>query len=88
MTTAYREKNAMTTIQIDEATAEALAAIAKSKGVTVDAYLRDLVRVASPTRPSSHRSELFDRELEMVAFDGPTLPDDFSRADIYADDQR
>jgi predicted DNA-binding antitoxin AbrB/MazE fold protein len=27
----------------------------------------------------------FDRELEPLLFDGPSLPMDFSRADIYAD---
>jgi predicted DNA-binding antitoxin AbrB/MazE fold protein len=27
----------------------------------------------------------FDRELEPLLFDGPSLPADFSRADIYAD---
>ncbi|MEX2306142.1 MAG: antitoxin family protein [Pirellulales bacterium] len=27
----------------------------------------------------------FDAELDALLFDGPTLPPDFSRADIYAD---
>jgi hypothetical protein len=27
----------------------------------------------------------FDRELEPLVFDGPSLPADFNRADIYAD---
>jgi predicted DNA-binding antitoxin AbrB/MazE fold protein len=27
----------------------------------------------------------FDAELETLLFDGPSLPPDFSRADIYAD---
>ena len=27
----------------------------------------------------------FDTQLEALLFDGPTLPPDFSRADIYAD---
>jgi predicted DNA-binding antitoxin AbrB/MazE fold protein len=33
----------------------------------------------------SRVSEDFDGELEPLLFDGPSLPADFSRADIYAD---
>jgi predicted DNA-binding antitoxin AbrB/MazE fold protein len=34
---------------------------------------------------SAPRNVDFDTELEPLLFDGPNLPADFSRADIYAD---
>ena len=34
---------------------------------------------------SAPRNADFDAELEPLLFDGPNLPPDFSRADIYAD---
>jgi hypothetical protein len=39
----------------------------------------------TPTAGPSAPSPDFDAELEPLLFDGPNLPADFSRADIYAD---
>lgn len=35
--------------------------------------------------PLSPTSADFDAELDPLLFDGPNLPPDFSRADVYAD---
>jgi predicted DNA-binding antitoxin AbrB/MazE fold protein len=45
--------------------------------LTVDA---EPAAISSTTQNSD-----FDAELEPLLFDGPNLPADFSRADIYAD---
>ena len=47
--------------------------------ITVDALPMSEATVAS------QKSTDFDAELEALLFDGPNLPADFSRADIYAD---
>jgi predicted DNA-binding antitoxin AbrB/MazE fold protein len=38
-----------------------------------------------PAESAASASPDFDAELEPLLFDGPNLPPDFSRADIYAD---
>jgi predicted DNA-binding antitoxin AbrB/MazE fold protein len=47
------------------------------------------VRLTVEAQPAktdlSCESDDFDDELEPLLFDGPSLPADFSRADIYAD---
>ena len=43
------------------------------------------VEAESTEKGSSQQSADFDAELEPLLFDGPNLPADFSRADIYAD---
>ncbi len=73
----------MTTIRIDDKTADALLAIAQSQGVTVEEYLRRLVKESPVNEGGNAGVESFDRELDKLTFDGPTLPGDFSRADIY-----
>jgi predicted DNA-binding antitoxin AbrB/MazE fold protein len=50
--------------------------------------LPDQARVkltVEPERVDSAATADFDAELEPLLFDGPNLPPDFSRADIYAD---
>jgi len=46
------------------------------------------VRLTEDAQPSATSSAPqnanFDAELELLLFDGPNLPPDFSRADIYA----
>ena len=74
----------MTSIQLDDGTAKALAAIATARQMTVDQYLRSLVAGDIALMEKNSGAE-FDRELEPLLFDGPTLPADFSRADVYAD---
>ena len=78
----------MTTIHVDDETADALKSIATSKGVTVEEYLRSLVHGSEPVEANLSDGEQFDKELEQLSFNGPTLPDDFSRADIYIDEKQ
>jgi predicted DNA-binding antitoxin AbrB/MazE fold protein len=42
------------------------------------------VAPADPETPAISDDE-FDRQLEALSTDGPTLPADFSRSDIYAE---
>ncbi|MEO8493644.1 MAG: hypothetical protein ABI614_01135 [Planctomycetota bacterium] len=74
----------MTSIQIDDGTAKALSVLAATRNLTVEAYLRSLVASDMALLENDSAAE-FDRELEPLLFDGPTLPTGFSRADIYAD---
>ncbi len=73
----------MVTIQIDEQTAEGLARQAQGMGLTVAEYLRTLV----PSNGQSRHAAWDDLEAEFLALSSAdtSLPDDFSRADIYAD---
>ena len=73
----------MATIDVDPRTADQLHALATASGMTVEAYLRSLLPPsANGTPPRLSLAEL-DALLSEHAFDGPTLPADFSRADIY-----
>jgi predicted DNA-binding antitoxin AbrB/MazE fold protein len=49
--------------------------------VTVDAQM---VGQSEPVSPHNAIAD-FDEELDGLLFDGPSLPADFSRTDIYAD---
>jgi hypothetical protein len=71
----------MVSIQVDEQTAAGLERQAKSAGLTVADYLRSLV----PPRDTTDRPSWDDLENEFIALSshGPSLPADFSRADIY-----
>lgn len=79
------ESTVMTTVELDTRTVEQLHALASASGMSVDAYLRRLLH-ASTDRVLQRLSE-FEMEalLRELAFDGPTLPADFSRADIYGE---
>jgi hypothetical protein len=52
---------------------------------------RQCIRIPGSIEPNESGPEAndgvseFDRELEPLLLDGPNLPADFSRADIYAD---
>ena len=73
----------MTSVMLDEHTIDELQAQAAASGMTVDAYVKVLLRegaTASVPRLSWNEVESL---LDQHAFDGPTLPPDFSRADIY-----
>jgi hypothetical protein len=70
-------------LSIDDATAQLLQARAAAQGLTVDQYVRTLVE---PGRTAPRLSlDEFDAALQELCFDGPTLPADFSRSDIYSD---
>lgn len=73
----------MTTIHLDDQIASELQAQAQKAGVSVPDYLRSLLPVATSTmRPDW---EELERDIEALSSLGPSLPADFSRADIYDD---
>lgn len=74
----------MTSIHVDDKTAAQLAAIAAEHGWSIEEYLR-LVVQRDAKAPTILTTREFDGELESLLFDGPGLPADFSRGDIYAD---
>ena len=73
----------MATVELDEQTASQLHALAAASGMTPDTYLKLLL--ATSTNGASARLSLqeLDALLAELAFDGPDLPADFSRTDIY-----
>ncbi len=77
----------MTTIKLNDTTAKALAEAAQSQQMSVEEFVR--LRVLGEQNGSSAADEAskvdFDSELNSLLFPGPTLPADFSRADIYSD---
>jgi hypothetical protein len=74
----------MTSIQVDEDTAKVLTEMATAHRMTVPELLRSLAVRGVATEPDALAAD-FDEELESLLFDGPTLPSDFSRADLYQD---
>jgi Arc/MetJ-type ribon-helix-helix transcriptional regulator len=73
----------MVSIQIDEQTAAALQEQAQRTGLSVSDYLRQLLPVAeAKERPSW---EELERQIVALSSDEGSLPDDFSRADMYDD---
>ncbi|MGO9112198.1 MAG: hypothetical protein ACLP9L_23470 [Thermoguttaceae bacterium] len=75
----------MATVLLDQHTVDELEAQAAANGMTVDAYVKLLL--AGPAAVAAPRLSLHELEslLSQYAFDGPTLPSDFSRADIYGE---
>jgi hypothetical protein len=71
-------------IVVDEKTLAGLEAAARARGLTVDTYLRNLASHESNGNSPAFSVADFERELDELATDAPTLPKDFSRADIYA----
>jgi len=73
----------MQRIELDDQTADKLATQASALGLTIAEYLKTLVP------PTPHRDapvaslEELEAELDKLVLDLPTLPSDFSRADIY-----
>jgi len=77
----------MSMIEIDDQTAKELQDAAQAKGVSVAELVR--LRVLGKTIPAEKFAPGefdFDAELDSLVFSGPTLPADFSRADIYTDE--
>ena len=73
----------MATIELDPQTAERLTALATASGMTIEAYLQSLLPAALNGVPARLSPGELDALLSEHSFDGPTLPADFSRADIY-----
>jgi hypothetical protein len=74
------EQRQMVTIQVSDETARALTRQAAAAGLSLEDYLRTLAQA-----PGAAAGDDFDAELDKVALPGPTLPADFSRADIYGE---
>jgi hypothetical protein len=79
------EEKTMPHIYVDDKTLSRLEAGAKTRGLTVDGYLQSLVEQEGNGNPPPFSPADFERELDELATDGPSLPRDFSRADIYAE---
>jgi hypothetical protein len=75
----------MPSIQIDEQTAKALETVAASHQMSVAEYLASIVAHQTVAATSPISLEDWEAELDALSIDGPTLPSDFSRADIYID---
>jgi hypothetical protein len=81
----------MMTVQIEVAqdTAQILQANAAMRKISLDDYLRQLAEADSLKATAPNLSlEEFDRDMDELALglgELPVLPQDFSRADIYAD---
>lgn len=75
----------MTILRIDDQTAAGLASLAAANGLSVEDYLRHLATPTTTAGEAEMSAEEFDREIERLSFRGPSLPDDFSRADIYSE---
>lgn len=75
----------MPLIEVDSETAQRLAAQAAARGVSAGEYLRSLVPAPGTGGNADVSVDDLDAELEHLSLKLPTLPDDFSRADIYDD---
>jgi len=73
----------MAAIQVDPQTAERLNALATASGMTVEAYLQSLLPAPVNGAPARLSPDELETLVSENSFDGPTLPADFSRADIY-----
>lgn len=75
----------MPLIEVDNETAERLAFQAAARGLSAGEYLRSIVPATGTNGSADVSIDELDVELERLALKLPTLPDDFSRADIYDD---
>ena len=75
----------MPQIEVDIETAQKLAAQAAARGVSAGEYLRSIVPAVVPSSDANVLVADLDAELEQLTLKLPTLPGDFSRADIYGD---
>lgn len=75
----------MPQIEVDIETAQKLVAQAAVRGVSAGEYLRSIVPAVVPSADADVLVADLDAELEQLTLKLPTLPDSFSRADIYGD---
>ena len=73
----------MTNVMLDDHTVDELQAQAAASGMTVDAYVKVLLKGGGTTSHPRLSWNEVESLLDQHSFDGPTLPPDFSRADIY-----
>jgi len=74
-------------IELDDQTGERLRIQAEQRGISVEAYVRQLAEAAALPPAERLTSEEFERLLDEVSegLNLQSLPADFSRADIYLD---
>jgi hypothetical protein len=70
-------------IELDDETVRKLSALAEAQGLTVEEYLRSLVPATMIAEQGAHSLDELEKEWAELALRGPSLPPDFSRADIY-----
>lgn len=75
----------MPQILVDDKTLSGLEAVARARCLTVGGYLQSLVEQEGDGNLPAFCVADFERELAELATDGPALPRDFSRADVYAE---
>jgi hypothetical protein len=77
----------MASLPVDNQTAEMVLARASAEGISVDALLQRLLapKPGAISEPDRLTFEEFRALAEELSTDGPSLPADFSRADIYID---
>ncbi len=79
----------LTTILIDQDTAEALQARARALGLSLDVFLRQMAGMGGAEESAQLSGDDFERALDEFFARNPRrlppLPAGFSRADIYSD---
>lgn len=75
----------MPQIDVDNETAQRVAVQAAAHGLSPGEYLRKVLPADPGDSAPVHSIDELDAELESLASKLPTLPEDFSRADIYDD---
>ena len=76
----------MTSIELEDHTAQALRAQAKARNLPLDTFLKQLAEASTPLNAASGMPVAdLDRLIETEAGNYPTLPRSFSRAEIYGD---
>lgn len=75
----------MASIDIDEQTARSLAARAAARGISVNEFLRQLLLAGDPPAGQKLQAAELEELIEAELTEAPILPDDFARADIYAE---
>ena len=70
-------------IELDRQTADNLEIQARLQGLTVPEYLNLLIPPSKNAQIAAKTLDELDVELDDLVLELPTLPGDFSRADIY-----
>jgi hypothetical protein len=75
----------MISVQLSETVAAALSAQAAAQGLTLEAYLENVL-LSAPPRPAPRLSlDELDRLLDAEASTGPSPSGSFSRTELYSD---
>jgi len=76
----------MTSIELEDQTAQALSAQARARSLPLDAYLKQIAEAATPLNAASGiPADELDQLIDSLAGNHLPLPSSFSRADIYDD---